>query len=1006
MVPQQLILKNFLSYQDVSLNFRGLHTACICGSNGAGKSSLLEAITWAIWGKCRAESEDDVLHNGTDQVRVDFEFISNNQTYRIIRSRQRGRSSVTEFQIKSGDHFRTLSAKGLRATQEKITNTLKLDYETFVNSAYLRQGRADEFMLRKPSERKQILADLLKLDQYEMLATRAKDISKEAKGKINILDERLQILEQDLNQRPDVVANQAKLVAEITEVQAQQQQTQWQLQQLQTSQNQRQQWQKQAGWQQRQCQELTTEIARLENQNEEINQQCQKLKLLLEQEAVIQVNFQRYQTLQSQETELAKAFQQYQNLQQQRQDLEQQLQRQENELARQTEQQLLRLEHLDKQLAELQPILAQQQDIEADLDKLKIAKQKLSQLDNLQHQVAPLLQRRSALQGDLARARAQCQAQLEQRQAIAKQLQIAIAAIPEQRRAFQALDEEIFQLKNKQVYLKRVEEKGQERGHFKERLQENQRLFEKQLRELEQKLTLLGIPGATCPLCEQGLDGHYHQQVIEKTEHQCQELRNQIWILKEQITLADQELAILRNEYKEIADGLTNLEQLLQHYGQMEAELEKSGENHEQLVELNEQIADLELSLTEGNFAESLQLELAALERELTNLAYDEQTHALARSTVDQLRKGEIRQAKLKEAQSKYRQLTGDRPGLEQKLLALRSQLQSLGTSSPLRQQWQQVSTAISELNYNNETHQQLLGELRRQQPWQLKHQELEQARQQLPILIQRGQEYQDLIGDRQRALEERQGELAQLEEQIRQYADHGEQIKLLEQELAQRRQQLDNLLAKKGGLEQLLIQIDTLQGEYEETKQQFDQAKKQFRIHQELGKAFGKDGIQVMIIENILPQLEAETNYILARLTGNQHHIQFVTQKEGKSSTKNKPKMINTLDILIADAQGTRPYETYSGGEAFRINFSIRLALAKLLAQRSGTALQLLIIDEGFGTQDADGCDRLVAAITAIASDFACILTVTHMPQFREAFQQRIEVNKTEFGSQLAIVS
>lgn len=75
-------------------------------------------------------------------------------------------------------------------------------------------------------------------------------------------------------------------------------------------------------------------------------------------------------------------------------------------------------------------------------------------------------------------------------------------------------------------------------------------------------------------------------------------------------------------------------------------------------------------------------------------------------------------------------------------------------------------------------------------------------------------------------------------------------------------------------------------------------------------------------------------------------------------------------------------------------------------MAQRSGTALQLLIIDEGFGTQDADGCDRLVAAITAIASDFACILTVTHMPQFREAFQQRIEVNKTEFGSQLAIVS
>lgn len=54
MIPVQLILKNFLSYRDATLDFRGLHTACICGSNGAGKSSLLEAITWAIWGESRA----------------------------------------------------------------------------------------------------------------------------------------------------------------------------------------------------------------------------------------------------------------------------------------------------------------------------------------------------------------------------------------------------------------------------------------------------------------------------------------------------------------------------------------------------------------------------------------------------------------------------------------------------------------------------------------------------------------------------------------------------------------------------------------------------------------------------------------------------------------------------------------------------------------------------------------------------------------------------------------
>ncbi|HTL89312.1 MAG TPA: SbcC/MukB-like Walker B domain-containing protein, partial [Leptolyngbya sp.] len=102
--------------------------------------------------------------------------------------------------------------------------------------------------------------------------------------------------------------------------------------------------------------------------------------------------------------------------------------------------------------------------------------------------------------------------------------------------------------------------------------------------------------------------------------------------------------------------------------------------------------------------------------------------------------------------------------------------------------------------------------------------------------------------------------------------------------------------------------------------------------------------------------------------------------------------------------AYGTRPYETYSGGEAFRVNFAIRLALARLLAQRSGTALQMLIVDEGFGTQDQEGCDRLVAAINAIAPEFACILIITHMPHFKEAFQSRVEITKTHNGSELML--
>jgi len=98
----------------------------------------------------------------------------------------------------------------------------------------------------------------------------------------------------------------------------------------------------------------------------------------------------------------------------------------------------------------------------------------------------------------------------------------------------------------------------------------------------------------------------------------------------------------------------------------------------------------------------------------------------------------------------------------------------------------------------------------------------------------------------------------------------------------------------------------------------------------------------------------------------------------------------------VITDEHGVpRPYETYSGGESFRVNFALRVALAQLLAERSGVRVRTLVIDEGFGTQDEDGIERLVEAIQAIRDDFAKILVITHLERLKRAFPVRIEVTK-----------
>jgi len=173
---------------------------------------------------------------------------------------------------------------------------------------------------------------------------------------------------------------------------------------------------------------------------------------------------------------------------------------------------------------------------------------------------------------------------------------------------------------------------------------------------------------------------------------------------------------------------------------------------------------------------------------------------------------------------------------------------------------------------------------------------------------------------------------------------------------------------------------------------------------YRQLERAFGKDGVPALLIEQALPEIEDKANEILDRLSGGNMSVRFVTQAAFKD--KRRDDLKETLDIQISDDVGTRDYEMFSGGEAFRVNFAIRLALSEILAQRAGARLQTLVIDEGFGSQDAMGRQRLIEAINQVRKDFAKILVITHIDELKEAFPTRIEVEKTERGSTLSVTS
>ena len=222
------------------------------------------------------------------------------------------------------------------------------------------------------------------------------------------------------------------------------------------------------------------------------------------------------------------------------------------------------------------------------------------------------------------------------------------------------------------------------------------------------------------------------------------------------------------------------------------------------------------------------------------------------------------------------------------------------------------------------------------------------------------------------------------------------------ERDLLALQEQENRLRMEVGAARQKVLVLDDLKARRRNLETQREELARLVGQYKQLERAFGKDGVPALLIEQALPQIESKANEMLDRLSGGSMTVRFITQAAYKE--KRRDDLKETLDIQISDGAGTRDYEMYSGGEAFRVNFAIRLALSEVLAQRAGARLQTLVIDEGFGSQDAQGRQRLIEAINLVRPDFAKILVITHIEELKDAFPNRIEVEKTDRGSVVTI--
>ncbi|MDB5101536.1 MAG: hypothetical protein JWM80_5957 [Cyanobacteria bacterium RYN_339] len=1000
MIPMLLRLQDFMSYATLDLDLTGVHSAVLSGPNGAGKSTLLDAMTYALWDRARAGA-DELIRLGQPEMWVELVFETGDQTYKVVRRRTRkkgAQTQVTFAQLAPDGEYVSLEGTGVRETQARINAVLRMGYETFVNSAFILQGRADQFTTKTPRDRKALLGEILGLQHYDELSQKARDRWKASQARADALEAEQAEVRTLLTARAETLDQLASAREAATSVDG--------LLQL-AGDRHRRLLGEETGLKAAQDEIAAAEQARGAAQGEqarlgeEIAAHARKMataRLELDRREAIEADHATFEALSTEDQAhrtRADALHGIERLQAQA--------RQEAQAAGHA----LAMERkgLEAELGTLTRERQQHQAVAADREQIELARAQLIKAREaeaahleLAGRFRQLDDRRATAERGIELARLRHEEEHKQREARLARARAAAAELPAVAKASEELEAALKRYENAAVEQDRVKEKGFGYKAAKERAEAAIEADRGRIRAVEAKLAQLAVElevhgggratavidrSHACPLCQTELDDERLAGIRRAYEQEIDAL----------------EAEIGRHEHA-AAEAERQRQETRTRYAELMRELERRAPAQEKLGELRQRLAELAKAQAE---ADALDAELAAaappapvalaaerdeVARAIAELGFDPAQQAVLSARVADLRSAEAKAWQLEQALGAIAKLEARLPVLEAALadLAAREAAATTEWDARLASLDAQAKAVGHDAAAMADVQARLKGlagarerfhELQKQLLW------LESAGTLQARLEKEAEHQARRIAEIDLQLEGQRRKLDRLPYWQQELAAATVELERLTGQLRQRHEEVGKLEAEIARLDALEARLADKQAAWLKT---LDEA----RTYKELAEAFGKNGIQALIIENALPELEEEANRLLARITDNRMHVRLATQKEKKTGGVGE-----TLEIYISDEVGTRNYEMYSGGEAFRVNFALRLALSKLLARRAGTRLQTLVIDEGFGTQDEKGRERLVEAINAVSGDFRRILVITHVKELKDAFNTTIEVSK-----------
>lgn len=897
MIPLKIDIKNFLSYgPDIqTVNFEPYHLICLNGKNGHGKSALLDAITWAIWGQARKttgtnKADEGLVHLGQKHMLIVLDFIVGNNEYKVrrefIKTQSKG-MCILEFGVKQEDGtIKSLTDKTIKATQDIIEKSIGITFDAFVNSTFLRQGQSNEFSKKSPKERKEILASILQLNDFDTLKNYALNAARE--------------IQNTIASKENIIAHIGK---EETELQTGIQSYPSVLEAIAQKKN-------VLLAQETEQKKITEEIKKIEQIKE-----LYKLLQTQQQELIEQKNQKTAQlkTVSEQWHILHKQTIQTRSLT----DTQQQIQLLQKQLALQHKAQEQKLQLKEKYLSVKEQETALLKIIESEF--VQEQQKYNTQLSILHEQIKQNTEQKIQKEQTLTHCSRTHIELVHKKEMLEKQRSELVKACS--------------------AYTQDQLTKQQQRLH---EAQTEIKQIQTQSEQLVAKQKHLDHPESCCPLCEQQLSTSRKKFLIaqctkeqEHAVHKQNELSHEIAQLQETIKMMH--IALLQDETKK-----------------------------KELVHLEQNLA-------------------------LTQSLLEKQTH-----------ENTILEKEYKQVQHKAQELVQVLESVQKQIAMLPNLLEQKKQNNnallAVQKDIEQIIAQGKALNYNAQEHKQL------QDQYDALHKTIELIENHQTLLAQKEELYQQLTQLYQ-VIQNLQDEWHKKEIQKKEYATIDDtalraQLKNSEAQIQALQKEIQTLLQEQSKQELYQEKIKKIEQEKKELQTSIETKQKEVFDYQEIAKALGKDGIQALLIEEAIPEIENEANDLLSKLTNNQTHIFIESLRDLKKGGHKE-----TLDIKIADNFGLRPYEMFSGGEAFRIDFALRIAISKLLARRAGTNLQTLIIDEGFGSQDEEGLGLIMDCLTKIQDDFAKVIIISHLPLLKEQFPVQFFVHKQASGSVISVI-